>query len=200
MALQDSDSIFTYHRDMIARHGADSSFALGWRDSESQFIRFQALSEIADMNGQTVLDAGCGYGDLFGFLSAKYPQLRGYCGVEQIPELFDEAVTRHEHQPHVSFVSGNFISRKLPVMDYVMASGSLNYYHSDPDFIFYAIKKLFESCTKGMAFNLLRQIASTGLLVAYDPDIIQEYCKTLSDDVRIRDDYAEEDYTILMYK
>jgi hypothetical protein len=59
-SVNDSLSIFHYHRYMIAMYGNDSSHALGWRDEQSQAIRFKALAGLADMNGHSVLDAGCG--------------------------------------------------------------------------------------------------------------------------------------------
>ncbi|WP_143014090.1 hypothetical protein [Mucilaginibacter pineti] len=55
----------------------------------------------------------------------------------------------------------DFMAGELPLSDYVMVSGSLNYQQNDPDFIYKAISKLFESCTKGFAFNLLRPLSPT---------------------------------------
>lgn len=54
---------------MIRCYGAKSSLALGWRDHNSQLIRFEVLADIADLNGRSVLDVGCGYADLLPFLS-----------------------------------------------------------------------------------------------------------------------------------
>jgi SAM-dependent methyltransferase len=199
-SLKDSSAIFQYHRAMIARHGYQSSLALGWRDMESQLIRFKALSGGIDFNNCTVLDAGCGYADLLPYLLQLYPNLKYYCGIEQIPELLDEAIERYGHRPDTSFISGNFITRQLPVMDYVLACGSLNYTSADPCFIYKAIAKLFTHSNKGIAFNLLRKVQADGLLKAYDPEQILAYCHTLSNNVVFKDDYADEDFTVYLYK
>jgi SAM-dependent methyltransferase len=198
--LADSSAIFQYHRQMAATYGSQSSLAQGWRDAESQLIRFKALAKIADLNNCTVLDAGCGYADLLPFLRQLYPDLKQYCGIEQIPELLDEAINRYTHSADVTFISGNFTSRQLPVMDYVLACGSLNYHSADPDFIYKAIAKLFNTCTKGLGFNLLRNVMPNGLLVAYQPEKILAYCHTLSNRVILTDDYADEDFTIFLYR
>ena len=199
-SLTDSAAIFKYHRDMIDMYGTKSSYTLGWRDWESQYVRFKALSGIADLNGRSILDAGCGFADLLPFLQNIYPQIRSYCGIEQIPELLDVAVARYAALPGNSFISGNFITRQLPAADYVFASGSLNYSSVDPNFIFKAIEKLYESCKLGLGFNLLKKIEGSGLVIAYKPRIIFAYCRTLCDKVVIIDDYDEDDFTIFMYR
>jgi len=199
-SLIDSGAIFKYHRDMINLYGTRSSLTLGWRDRHSQLVRFKALSQIADLNGHSVLDAGCGYADLYTYLFDIYPGLQSYCGVEQIPELLDEAARRYHHLTNVSFISGNFISMELPFNDYVFASGSLNYRSTDPDFIFKAIEKLYSSCRLGLGFNLLSRIDGYGLVVAYDTEKILTYCRSLCDNVVLVDDYDPEDFTVFMYK
>ncbi len=199
-SLDDSSLIFRYHRDMITQHGANSSLALGWSESADQQVRFGILAGIADLNGCSVLDAGCGYSDLLPFLNKRYPGLVSYCGVEQIPELVDTAISRYGHLPHVGFISRNFLSGDLPTADYVLASGSLNYGSSDPGFIFKAINLLYDHCRLGLGFNLLRSIPQNGLLTAYPPELIVDHCRSLSDRVVFTDGYADEDFTVFIYR
>lgn len=197
--LDDSGAIFRYHRDMAALHGADSSYALGWRSDHDQQIRFAALAKIAPLNGKTILDAGCGYADLFSYLRDRFA-ITHYYGVEQIPELVDIAISRYGHLPKARFISGSFLNRELPVCEYVFASGSLNYSSSDPTFIYKAISKLYNYCSEGLAFNLLSTVSAPGFLTAYTPEDILAYCRTLSRRVTLDDSYAAEDFTVFMYK
>ena len=198
-SLDDSGAVFNYHRNMAALHGSDSSLALGWLTHNDQQIRFKALTGIANLKGKTVLDAGCGYADLLAFLS-PHNQPAHYYGVEQIPELIDEAKTRYGHLNNVTFMARNFLTADLPTVDYVFASGSLNYGSSDAGYIFKAISKLFECCKSGLAFNLLKHVSNTGLIVAYNPDMILAHCHTLSNAVILKDDYDEQDFTVWMYR
>jgi SAM-dependent methyltransferase len=184
---------------MAALHGTNSSLALGWRTESDQQIRFEALAAIGNLNDKTILDAGCGYADLFAFLSPNNQPMH-YYGVEQIPELIEEAKNRYGHLDNVTLIARNFMTVDLPEADYVFASGSLNYASSDPQYIFKAISKLFESCRSGLAFNLLRYLSNTGLLVAHDPQFILSYCRTLSGKVILKDGYADEDFTVWMYR
>lgn len=183
---------------MIKLHGNDNSHALGWRDPQSQLIRFEVLSDIADLNGRSVLDAGCGHGDLAAYLKNIYPDCR-YFGVEQIPELLDVAIEKYGGLEDTLFFEGNFMTSALPVTDFVLVSGSFNYNSSDPDFIYKAIKRLFDSCRIGLGFNLLSKIQQNGLLRTYDKEAIKAFCSTLSDTLVIKDKYSDEDFTIFLY-
>ena len=184
---------------MAVLHGAETSLALGWLTDHDQQIRFKTLSGIADLNNKTVLDAGCGYADLFSFLSTDNT-LAHYYGIEQIPELITEAERRHAHLRNVSLLPGNFMMAHLPEADYVFASGSLNYGSSDAGYIFKAITHLYEHCRLGLAFNLLRHVPRNGLIVAYDPELILSHCHSLSQNIVLKTDYADEDFTIWMYR
>lgn len=184
---------------MAAFYGANSSYALGWRSDNDQQIRFAALTQIAPLDGKTILDAGCGYADLFSYLSERCA-IGHYYGVEQIPELLDVAISRYGHLPGTQFISGSFLSWELPMCDYVFASGSLNYSSSDPAFIYKAISKLYSCCNEGLAFNLLGMVSAPGLLAAYAAEDILGYCNTLSKKVVFDNSYADEDFTVLMYR
>jgi SAM-dependent methyltransferase len=185
---------------MIAHYGADSSFALGWQNKDDQLVRFEALATIGNLNGKTVMDAGCGYADLYPFLKERYPQMVHYHGIEQITELADEAFLRHGNLPDTTFIARNFLHVNLPVCDYVLASGSLNYGSSVDGFIYTAIERLYDHCGIALGFNLLSYMPVDGTLVAYDPDDILAFCKTLSPNVVLNADYDEADFTIFIYR
>lgn len=199
-SLEDSAKIFRYHRDLIKFHGTDSPYALGWRNDHDQLVRFEALIQIADLNGKSILDAGCGYADLYPYLKQRFPGMGYYCGVEQIPELVNEAIRRYANLPDTNFLPRSFLHGNLPVKDYVFASGSLNYGSANPGFVFDAISRLYNACSSGLAFNLLKFMPADGTLVAYEPEDILAYCHTLSHHVVFKDDYAPEDFTIFMYR
>ena len=71
-----------YHSERISRLALLQQKSLGWRDEHAQNQRFKQISEIGNLNGKTMLDIGCGHGDLFSFISKIYPRLI-YCGLDQ---------------------------------------------------------------------------------------------------------------------
>jgi len=99
-----------------------------------------------------------------------------------------------ERFPDIRLQQGDFLRKKLPVCDYVLASGSLNYGQD----IFPAITKLFKSCKLGLGFNLLREV-SEGLLQAHDPNEVLALAKKLSNNVILKGDYSPEDFTLFLY-
>jgi SAM-dependent methyltransferase len=199
MSLLDTAGIFRFHKEQIKNYGTGTAEALGWENQEGQLQRFDLLSDIGDLNHRSVLDAGCGYGDLRDYLYKKYPQSR-YFGVEQMPELLDVAVERYAALPETIFFQGDFANSELPVTDYILLSGSLNYINSDPLFVLKMIEKLFNNCRIAFGFNLLSYAdPAQGLIVSYKPAFIREYCERLSKNVRFFDHYKPNDYTIFMY-
>lgn len=184
---------------MLARFGADSNLALGWRDKRSQLVRFDALMDIANLNGCSVLEAGCGTGDMFSFLMNRYPAVKSYTGVDFIPEMIDEARERVT-SPKATFWPVSFMSTVLPVADYVFASGSLNYANAEPGYIYNAISHLFKLSRCGLGFNLLKFVANEGLLAKYEPADIIAFCRSLSDRVVLKSDYDPEDFTVFVYR
>ncbi|GAA4094013.1 hypothetical protein GCM10022392_15730 [Mucilaginibacter panaciglaebae] len=155
--------------------------------------------EIGEMNGCSVLEAGCGTGDMFNFLMNRYPDIRAYAGVDFIPEMIAEARERII-SPKAIFWPVSFMSSVIPEADYVLASGSLNYANNEPGYIYKAISHLFGLSRRALGFNLLRSVAFEGLLATYDPAEIVAFCHTLSDQVVLRDEYDPEDFTVFIYR
>jgi SAM-dependent methyltransferase len=201
MSVLDNAAVCRFHNARIQEFGVSSVESLGWRTEKSQFIRFKALAEIGDMTDCSVMDIGCGHGDLKPYLDSLYAGVR-YFGIDQMSAFLDIAVGQSiESFSSATFFHGDVATAVLPNTDYVLASGALNYPNSEPDFIFQIINKLFSDCRIGFAFNLLSKVeAHNDFLTAYNPQLILTYCQTLSIKVRLRQDYLADDFTIYMYK
>ncbi|WP_448699236.1 class I SAM-dependent methyltransferase [Mucilaginibacter sp. AW1-3] len=199
MSLIDWANIYRFNLFCLAEHGEGNTRSLGWRDDHSQLSRFAMLVGIGDMNGCSVLDVGCGHGDLRVYLDDKYPDIN-YTGIDQMEDFLTIAVKRYDDLPRTNFLYGDFCTVDLPKSDYVLASGSLNYYNNDPEFIYKIIAKLFNTCKIALGFNLLGDIAPNGLLVAYDVDAITNYCRMLSSKVIVHQGYSDDDFTVWMYR
>ncbi|MGI4742988.1 MAG: class I SAM-dependent methyltransferase [Janthinobacterium lividum] len=198
--LLDTAAIFRYHRRRIREYGPGGPGALGWAGAEGQQARFQALAQIGDLAHHSVLDAGCGYADLYPFLRQRYAGVQ-YHGIEQMAELLDVARTRYRDAVDITLSGGDFLRTSLPPADYVLASGSLNYRHRAPRFIYQAIEKLFGSCRLGLGFNLLSwEPAGGGPLAAYEPAAILAFCQRLAPRAELLQGYWERDFTVFVYR
>ncbi|QMW04212.1 class I SAM-dependent methyltransferase [Spirosoma foliorum] len=198
--LSGTASIFHFHKTLIERHGAGTTRALGWRKIEGQWMRFEKLSQIGDLSGHSVLDAGCGHADLFAFLKKRFSSIT-YYGCEQIPELLQIATQRYQRENNVLLLQGSFLDTTMPMTDFVLASGSLTYRHSDDEFVYKAIETLFAKCRIALGFNLLSGgVEPNTLLRSYSPDEILQFCQTLSKTVQLQVGYWPDDFTIFLYK
>jgi 2-polyprenyl-3-methyl-5-hydroxy-6-metoxy-1,4-benzoquinol methylase len=75
MNSTDSQRILHFYKDSLAEYGSHDARSVHWSDPQGQEIRFRVLSQIANLNGQNVLDVGCGLGDLLTFFEKKIRQL-----------------------------------------------------------------------------------------------------------------------------
>ena len=72
MNVIEKATIIHYHRHRIDTYHNGTVKALGWRGEESQVKRFEVLSTVGDLNGCSLLDLGCGYGDLKGYMDRRF--------------------------------------------------------------------------------------------------------------------------------
>ncbi|VXB09281.1 conserved hypothetical protein [Flavobacterium sp. 9AF] len=189
-----------FHQDKIEKYGSNKPESLAWFSADDQLKRFEILTQIGDLNNCSVLDIGCGNGDLCYYLSQHFTNF-SYHGIDMIPAFLDNAIEKNKDLPSARFYLGDFMKGNLPQIDYVLVSGSLNYKNSDPDFIFKAIAHLYAHCNKGLGFNLLSDtINLDGILMTYSPKTITNFCKTLSNNVVLKEDYIADDFTVMVYK
>jgi trans-aconitate methyltransferase len=200
MAITDRAAILRYHRARVASFGRGTSAALGWKTPRSQTARFEVLAEIGDLNGHSVLDVGCGHGDLRAFLGERYPHLH-YLGIDHFEPFLEVGYKRYAGWPNTRFLLGDFTTARLPQVDYVVASGSLGYRSQESDFVVRMIDKLYSSCQVALGFNLLRHIPDgETVLAAYDPEPIANHCQRLASRVSLREGYLQDDFTVFLYR
>ncbi len=198
MDLLSRAHIIKYHNDSIKKFGINSHQALGWRKKNEQLLRFKILIESNKLNDCSILDIGCGTGDLLKYLISKNIQCE-YTGIDHIKDFITLAGEKYKNQNNTSFLLGDFWTADLGKYDYVLASGALSYRNADPNFIFKMIAHLFSLSKKALAFNLLEKTdLKNGGLVAYNKNEILGFCKKLSSNVILKDDYLEGDFRILI--
>jgi trans-aconitate methyltransferase len=197
MNVKERAVILHYHRHRIATFGAGTVGALGWRRAESQSLRFQAIADAIDLTGGSVLDVGCGHGDLRAFLDARFDDF-SYIGVDHVPEFIDEAVRRYGALPRTWFHLCEASTVELPRVDYVVASGTLNYRVESPDFHRGLIRRMYEAAGVALVFNVLdaARFPDHPLLRGHDPEEVARYCRDLSDHVDVVTGYLDDDVTL----
>ncbi len=92
MRQEDREDAVARYRERLSRHGF-GPLALGW-DKGNQGVRFAAVLRALGGGFSSLLDLGCGLGDLFGALRAEGWRGR-YLGLDIVPEFVAEARRRH---------------------------------------------------------------------------------------------------------
>lgn len=200
MNLIERATILHYHRHREAMYSGTPR-ALGWKNDESQQTRYQVLLGIGNLDGCRILDPGCGYGDLLGFLNTHCNGIR-YIGVEFVPEFLKVASQRYADNGKNRFYLGDFSKMVLPECDYVLASGVFGYKTCDRGYYLRCIENFFKTATRGVAFNMLDKEKFSGhpLLTGHDRDEIIKFCQSLCNGTRVINGYLEDDFTIIMEK
>jgi len=190
-------TVLDFHRHRIGVFGAGSVESLGWRNAASQQRRFDVIADACDFSGASVLDVGCGRGDVKAFLDARVDHF-SYLGLEHVPVFVEEARRKYADHPRTHFVQCDFSAVALPAADFVVASGALGYRCPDPTFHLTMIRRMFDAASQTLVFNLLDATAfpEHSLLVGRDREEVLAFCRSLSPLVDVIDGYLADDFTV----
>jgi len=201
-----SEATKRFYTSLFQQHGP-SCRSLSFSSAGTQQIRFGALIPVLPENRDqafTLLDVGCGFGDLYGYLrEAGYTNVR-YTGLDIMPEFVSHAAEAH---PDATFVSGDFLSLTLPEprYDFVLSSGALNlvteHYPDHYAFVFAMIDRMFDIAGRGVAFNLLSRdgkghFSHDARFFYSDPKNVLAHCLVRSPASELDHSYLSYDFAI----
>jgi len=198
MTPDDRQRLEKFYTEALQKYGPDHPKSVHWLGLRSQLMRFDALTKIADLSGQAILDVGCGLGDLYDFLQTRFSGF-SYTGIDLVPDMVKQARAKY---PDANFESGDIFSMKTNY-DYLLASGSLTFHVSGgPEYYYKMIRRMYRLARKGVAFNMLDQAFYTtdSDYLAYDPVEVLGICGTITSKIKLMDDYLEGDFTVYLYK
>jgi cyclopropane fatty-acyl-phospholipid synthase-like methyltransferase len=186
----------------LLKHG-NSPKTLGWGGGiERQYIRFENLLRIGVNDGDSVLDVGCGFGDLFGY-TKKIGLDINYLGVDINSNLLEVALEKHpEINTKCVDINNYQFSSKF---DWVLASGIFNAKLIAEDNITYfskMLKNMFELSSKGVSVDFMHTFVdyeADGSFHTNPQDAIRE-AKKNSWEINLLMDYLPYECAIHIYK
>lgn len=216
------DTINEISKEMIERYsnrynkmGYDVK-TLGWGTSEQQMLRFnEALNEIDFTDIRTVLDIGCGFGDLLATIIGRGIQLDKYIGWDVNPDLIQEARRIWEGNEAanefnvVNITEANLESEiadagiMLGVLNLNLKEKYDNYAYSE---LF--IKKAFKCVRKLLVVDFLSEqntdsYPKEDFVFYHDPARILSFAFTLTPNVLLKHDYKpipQKEFMLYLYK
>ncbi len=175
--------------------------ALGWGAKGRSRIRFEVLAAQWDLRDARVLDVGCGFGDLYGYLRERGADGVRYTGVDINPSLL--AVAR-ERYPDARFVEADFLAGGFTEpADFVFTSGMFNHRLDDNlGFVGGMFERFDAVAAKGFGANFLSDRVEYRLEHTYhaDPCHILGLAYRYSNNVVLRNDYMPYEFTVFVNK
>ena len=181
-----------FYKRVIKKYGI-SARGVHWNSEESQYLRFEILSQFIenDMKNSSVVDAGCGFGEYYNYLFDNDLKPKDYIGIDCEEEMINMASKRFVN---TKFVLKNILEDKLPLADYYICSGAMNILEEKEVLTF--IKRAYKASTKGFIFNFLKDDPLSSVPL----NIVLAFCKSICAQIKIKDDYLENDISIYLKK
>jgi len=187
MPRVDTDS---FYRSALARHGHTPAGA-HWNSAHSQRARFAALRRFLppDLSQSSLVDAGCGLGDLYLYLVTNGDRPGQYLGIDVVEPMVDTARAR----TGCTILLRDILEDPLPEADYYLCSGAMNTLTREETQRF--IARCFAAARHGLIFNLLRGPDSSETFNECLPEDVRDWTQGLDAEVEIADDYWSGDFT-----
>ena len=204
--LPNLDEVRSYFEKRLQEYGA-SPRGVDWNSAESQNTRFDQLLKVIEGDEPfSLLDYGCGYGALAGYLAAKGIRA-GYFGYDIVEISVETARKLCEGKPGCLFSSDK---AGLPVCDYTVSSGIFNYrgtrsFDSWTELLLSTLDEFDRLSRRGFACNFLTSYSDADEMQAdlyyADPLLLFDHCKRYySKNVALLHDYRLYDFTIIVRK
>jgi len=161
--LEDGLLISEYYKRKIGKYSIDSVASLDWRSPESHALFLEsALSGIDIEKVKSVLDVGCGRGDLFDHLEKITKEDFRYTGIDIVPGFISKALNSKDNRD-MKVEVGNFIDERYwpkDRSDLVINLGGLasqvRFYRQ---YLKYNIEKMILLSNRYVIFNIITDIS-----------------------------------------
>ena len=181
-----------FYQDAILEYGI-SPQGVHWRSRYTQEKRFEILLDFIkeQIEDSSILDVGCGFGDLIKHFTSKNLYPKSYLGIDKEDYFIEIASTIY---PNTKFQQIDIFKDNLPKSDFYICSGALNIYEFDEMQLF--IKNCFENSNKGFIFNFLVGSTFNGVTKGE----ILDYCKNFDCEILTKSKYLKNDFSIFLKK
>jgi SAM-dependent methyltransferase len=196
-----------YFEERLSAHGATAR-GVDWNSETAQEARFLQLAKVLPQDQPfSLLDYGCGYGALGGYLLRQGFLMQQYVGFDVLDSMIEKA---GEVYPDRSRFTFTFRFADLAEQDFTIASGifNLKLETSNEAWTEYVVGELHKMNTlsrKGFSFNMLTRYSDAEYMRPHlyyaDPCFLFDYCKThFSRNVALLHDYEVYDFTLIVRK
>ena len=181
-----------FYKNALKKHG-ETAKGLNWHDNFSQTKRFEVILELLSDDlaaDDTIIDAGCGFGDFYTFVKNSHDI--NYIGYEIVKENIQIAKERTLQDIFYK----DILTDDLETVDFYIASGSMNILNRFETFLF--IERCFSHSEKGFVFNLPYGKDESSSFNYFLPQEIKHFVKKFDCEVYTRTGYLPHDFTVFL--
>ncbi len=182
-----------YSDEVVARHG-DSAQGVHWNSQKTQQRRFEVLLDFLKLDKYvSLVDVGCGFGALYGYMNDKSVAFKAYLGIEIMASMVEVA-----QEKGINVCEGDVLSMSLPKADYYLCSGAMNILSREETMLF--IQRCLDASERGFVFNLLEGEDESMVYNYFNPEEIEALADELGVKCQIKSGYLERDFTVFLEK
>jgi len=181
-----------FYEEAIKEYGV-SAQGVHWNSKYTQYKRFEIITKLIkkQIKSSSIVDVGCGFGEYYNYLLENNYLPIGFIGVDCEQNMINISRKRF---PDADFFHQDILKDTLIPADYYTCSGALNILPKQEIESF--IIRCFEHSNKGFVFNYLKNETFHDVTQCE----ILNICKNLTQNIKIKENYLENDFTILMVK
>ncbi|MDF1881182.1 class I SAM-dependent methyltransferase [Sulfurimonas sp. MAG313] len=183
----------TFYTAAIKKHGQDSK-GVHWNSLHSQYTRFKVLLSFIQEENFSLVDAGCGFGDLYFYMQDENVPFSSYKGLDLCASMVNIAQEKTKQE----ILECNICTDTLPQADYYICSGAMNILTRFDTFLF--IQNCYKASIKGFVFNLLMGEDDSLVYNHFYPKELQNLFDKLGAEVSVKKGYLKHDFTVFLKK
>ncbi|HLD23096.1 MAG TPA: class I SAM-dependent methyltransferase [Sulfuricurvum sp.] len=167
---------------------------LRWHSRDSQEIRFSQIVSLLPLDTLSVVDAGCGFGDLCTYIRSNKRYTLRYIGLDSLELMVEEASRRTGE----AIYQCDILNDPLPDGEFYLCSGALNILTHNAAYRF--IERCYDASSRGVIFNFLEGDQESKTYNYLHASQISKLAEELGAQTFFRRHYYENDCTVAFYK
>lgn len=195
------DKIQKYYEEKMGK-GLPDYGILGWESEDAQRMRFDVLISSVKLDGKSLLDIGCGMGNLLEYLGYRKIPVK-YTGVDILQSMISYAQCKKLDGEFccIDIFENDIFDKKS--FDVVYASGIFNLdLGNNREFLLKALKTMLELSREAIVFNLLHKDSPgrEDKYYYYDPEEIRKLLTGMQgvESVHIQEQYLKNDFSVVI--
>jgi SAM-dependent methyltransferase len=185
-----------FYTSAINMHGTTAK-GVNWNSKESQHTRFDIILKMLpkDISLFTIVDAGCGFGDLYLYAQKKKKTPKKYIGIDSLTDMYSIA----SKKTGCEIIIADICKDKIPTASYYVCSGAMNVLNTFETHLF--IRNCYEASEVGFIFNILHGSKESETYNYLTTSQIKRMAKELGvKDIVIETGYMDGDITVGFFK